>query len=238
MPDGGPNFLFKWMFHAEDEIGAPQNQPELERPVVTTEFETITRTEPYDLRGFPYFNAAGQPLSPPPQRKIQIRVKSITRNFMYWTDTQASLYHQALNDSPIGGWPMGFIQVLVAAEKEMYRGPMKYTRVTFKLRFAKVTDVVYGHPDYPDEIPMHWWQPNYLNAGFYQKLPPSDPEIGPPEGTRIVPCVRQGVRVSTTPALLDYNGRQITDDSEPTYIPFIEFPFVDISPIIAGVELE
>ncbi len=234
MPENGPNFA--WGF-GNDRNG-PQNQPELEKPVVRWDKVKKTVARPFDRNGRPYLNAAKQPLTPAPVRTITYTVLLITRNLLVWNPTLAVKYNDVLNDTTCLGAPSGFVYCEVNGVEEKYRGPLRYFRVTFKLTIADYTVLTLMFDPVTDEgFYLEGHQPSYLNAGFYQLAEASTPEIGPPLGPRPVPIYRDGIRVTSSPALLDNNGHAMAIGSDPFYLNFADFRSEDLDPIVEGVDI-
>jgi hypothetical protein len=236
MPENGPDFA--WRFGNNRD--GPQNQPELEKPVVEWSRVTKMVARPYDLTGRPYLNTAGQPLTPAPQRRVTNQVLLITRNFLEWNPMIADQYTDVLNNQECLGYPPGFVLCTITGVKDKWRGPLRYARVTFSLELA--------YPD-PDAVPhvdpvtdntfyLEGHQPSHLNAGFYQLAPASSPpdgQPGPVLPSRPVPIYRDGVRVSSSPALLDAWGVALPPDGAPVWLNFEDFRYNDLSPIVEGV---
>lgn len=162
MPPGGP---IAGMDLGWNSVG-PQNSPWDEPPHLEWDPEVTTTYPLADRDGNPFLNAAGQ-MHPPPPLEDGVAVLVVTRNWRFASLEQCKehieRYSFVVNQAPFVGAAKGKVLSLPPRATEMYRGLIRYWRMTYRLKF-RPTRRQWGHDDFPDDS----WQPKVLNAGQYQ----------------------------------------------------------------------
>lgn len=178
-----------------NESGAPSNKagaagnPELEPPEVEWDWDIVHRAKQYDLDQTPFVNSTGQPLTPAPTFEVAMPVLVVTRSDLSFDIDVAQQYAFAVNDKPFYGYGVDMVLCNPPKAKQIYRGPLQYSRVTYRLR------IWVGEPGTT-------WQPQYIDAGTCRlENTPGAPNQGKP-----VPIIR-GPHAITQPVLL-HNGQE------------------------------
>jgi hypothetical protein len=237
MPDGGP------IPPSQVQLGwsaqGAQNNPWNEPPSLEWDPETETTTPLADRDGKPFLNSAGQPMYPAPAVQEGVAVLVVTKNKQFNTLFQVRQYiekysHVVNADYFVGGVP-GQVLSLPPKAVEVYRGPLRYWRITHRLKFKKgpagwlgwLQNVAgwianQGAGAFGTET----WQPKMLDAGFYQFR---QGWFGT-DRTTLVPIFRGGVQVSQPVPLRD--GKPAAPGQE-TFLMFRYYPqesFADLIP--------
>lgn len=201
-----------------------QNQPELERPDVEWDFDTIKISPQRDLAKKPLLNSANMPFSPPPTFDVGVPVLNIVRNELAFNVQKAQTYAYALNNATFLGYPELTVQCLPPKAKQMWKGSYRFWKITYKLRFAPQVQNLAFDPDLPED-PItnpkkvyYPWQPRLLDQGMYRlDDDPASPRLGKP-----TPIWAMGHPVHH-PVLLDGVGQEA--DESPPLPRFIDFAF-------------
>lgn len=201
MPKGGP------VDDNSKGLGSPQhkkgasNNPEDEPPDIDWDFETSHKTLPYDLDGKPYLNSAGMPYATNPPIDQGYPILVYTRNELFFNKNNAAKFAYAVNSDNFLGNPPGTVQCLPPKAKMRFKGLTAYFRVTYRFRFLV--------PNEDGRYVPESWQPEILDAGFYQ-LPkfvgPPDPNAPDPTP---VPCLDAWKQKVGHAVCLDGNGYQL-----------------------------
>lgn len=145
--------------------GSAQNNPEMEPPEIEWDFEVVQTYPQYDLLGTPYTNSAGQPFPNPYGVETAHPVLVLTRNEMNFNRENAADYAFSLNSKPLLGAPVETAQCYPPKAKVMFKGPLRYFRVTYKIRFIN-THLDFNIAEPGQQVFQPRWQPNMLDSGF------------------------------------------------------------------------
>lgn len=157
VPAEGIPTVTRW---GDDPVGS-QNNPWQEPPHYRWESETIQRTPPNDLDGYPFVNSAGQPFSPPLTFEMSRPVLILTRNQETFDWSVANLYAFAVNEDLFMDYPPGTVQCFPIHAELDHRGSIPFWRVSYRLRFGIAT----YNPEI-DDFEVESFQPKILDAGM------------------------------------------------------------------------
>lgn len=226
------------------------NSPDLEPPEISWDYEIVQMAVPFDREGNAFTDATGTPYSPPPVFEIAHPVLTIVRNELSFDIRKAKEYAYALNDRPFLGEIRGRVQCLPPRAVQMFKGPLVYARVTYKLRVFTVFEELQNLPQNrrPNVFKRGWklsvdgplalslinnltWQPVILNAG-YNIIDDSDPFS--PTFLKAVPRrpPNRGAAFST-PQLLNENGGPLdTTLYNPMYHQYEVYKYKDFKDLL------
>lgn len=229
MPDGGPippARVNLGMFA----LGA-QNNPWDEPPSLEWDVDTATVTPLRDREGKLFKNTAGQLIYPAPAVEEGVAVLIINRNIKFTSLAKLRQYLEkysfVVNLNTFVGAARGAVMSLPPKAVEVYRGPLRYWRVTHRLKFKPKADSL-GNPEKKwlqdvDGFGPASWQPKMLNAGMYEVR---DGWFGPdPEGT-LIPIFRGGQPVNY-PVPLNEAGQQLQSGEEEHWLQFKYYEELD-----------
>lgn len=174
--------------------GGAANDPSFEPPEVDWDFETVQVVPRFDLDRKPFLNSARQPFTPGPTVEAARAVLTVTKNELSFTWQVARDWSFAVNNKPFLGADTGQAQCMPPRAKMLYRGTLKYWRVTYKIRFKE--DMQDGRFQIPQD-----WQPQFLDQGMMQL----QKDATKPNFDKPVPIMR-GVHQVNHPVLLDGQG--------------------------------
>lgn len=191
LPIGGP----------PDDYGSPSksdsgsaNNPEMEPAQLEWDFETVHKALDYDLDKKPFVNSAWQPYKPAPLFEHAHAILTISRNELGFDRVKATNYAYSVNDKKFLGADPETVQCLPPKATLVYRGAIRYMRVTYKLRFC--------HTLLDDTLET--WQPRFLDVGLGEiQNVPNKPHFG-----LAVPVIRKGHAMQQE-ILLDGKGRPL-----------------------------
>lgn len=210
-----------------EEVDGFQNNPELERPVVRWDAETIHIARRQDLSDPPQFfrTPAGQPYTPAPTFEVARPVLAITRNLNMLSRLHVSEYSFAVNSDVFLAAPAGRVRCSPVVAEQIHRGMMFYWRVTYRL--------VFNHPVEADQnnIVLEDWQPQFLDAGTMRK----QTVFGIPFEGKPVPIVTPS-GPATQPILLDKLGQPLAnpDTAMPGFTRYVVYQQRPFNAILAG----
>lgn len=194
MPEGGPQ-------------STKNDNPEQDAPEVDWEPYEHQWCPRKDLLGKAFVNSSGQPYTPAYSEDIGHQVLVYSRNEMGFNRNKAKICAFATNSKPFLGAPRDRAQCLPVRAKMMFRGPLTYWRVTYRIRFWN--DLI---GDAEDD-----WQPRVLDAGMMEK------KFVPLQGKnvqKLMPIILDNGLCAHQPVLLDGNGkRQQAVDANGQLIP-------------------
>jgi hypothetical protein len=111
VPEGGPAPFSDFGAF----LGGPQNNPELERPIIRWDEETATIALPHDLEGKPFCTSAGQPFSPAPTFEVKRAVLVLTRNYRAFSRATITNYSNTVNaDIFLGARDVGLLPCVMS----------------------------------------------------------------------------------------------------------------------------
>lgn len=193
---------------------SPTFRPWYQMPVIEWQSAESTVARQWDANGKPFLNSATQPFAPAPTVEIAYPVLHITRNEETFTADKFAFWAHAVNDAPFMTYPIDCAQVLPPSVKQLWHGPVKYFRTTWRIRFKPDESVRIWNPTSAAyENARVSWQMFNLDCGYYQL---TDIALGVPQS--VVAITRQGQRVNNQPALLDGKGRALPSGSDPVYV--------------------
>lgn len=243
VPAGGPNLLTQ----LGDATFGPQYYPWQELPDVEWDAEVASQAPDTDLDGTHYFNSAAMPFNPAPTFPVAIPVLVVGKNFETFSAAQIKKYSFVVNNDhwlgqPPGSWLMEAPKVRVA-----WRGPRRYSRVTFRIKLKAVlprTQPMQGLDEFGQRVELDptIWQPLVLDAGMY-KLLKKALYAGTPLEKMHVPIYRWMTAV-TQPVPLDGKGDELAPAApgdplpDPLYLHFRQFPAEDFEPLLPAAEIE
>lgn len=237
--EGGPPSGTAGEYGSPAQQGGGQNNPELEPPDVEWDHEVVTMVprgkenqQGLDLDGKPFLNAAGQAFTPSPTFEYAYSVLSISRNELQYDNKVAAKYAFAVNKDKFLGYPPKTVQCLPPKAKLVFRGNIRFWRVSYRLRFGMMGD---------DGKPIPWDPVEILNQGLMQlqDMPGKKDVQGRPI-PQLVPIKEGGVPVSQ-PVLLNANGLRLDrfwDDAlkrfviRPNWIKFRMRPSLSFADLI------
>jgi hypothetical protein len=224
MPEGGPSpssgTNLGW-----NRAGI-QNNPWDEPPHLEWEPEVGTRTPTADLDQKPFVNSAGQPMYPAPAVEDGISVLVITKNARFNSlvavRDHIERYSFVVNLNSFVGASRGSALSLPPRAVESYRGPLRYWRMTYRIKFKR-RDTSWLQGLFPADT----WQPKILDAGMYQirsiwGVPDPNKEL--------IPIFKGNTQVNY-PVPLNGKGQPAAPGME-KFISFKYYPEVDFSDII------
>lgn len=217
VPENGPDyrFMFGGTQLSQDTTNpkSPTFKPWYQMPTIEWQSAESTVAKQWDANGKPFLNSAGQPFAPAPTMEIAYPILHITRNEQIFGADQFTYWSFAVNDGAFMGFPQDCVQVLPPSVKQLWWGPQKYFRTTWRLRFKPEEYVNWWNADEEEyQTARVSWQQYTLDCGFYQL---TDPGAGP---QTVVPIVRNGHRIGNQPALLDGQGRLLPRGDDPVYV--------------------
>lgn len=215
------------------------NNPELEPPDIEWDFEVVQKPLSEDLEKQAFLNTAKDPITPAPVFEVAYPVLSITRNQNSFDWEEARKYAFALNSDKFLNAEPGQAQCLPPRGRMTFRGPLKYWRVSYKIRFNFDDTTRENFPSEP-VLPVGQtykvgWHPRFLNVGVHELIFP-----GPNDPPRLKKrAISDGGQITTEPQLLDRNGRRILPDADgkvtPYYLTFRVYPSVPFAPLLRGL---
>ena len=158
--------------------GGPENNPELEPPDIDWDYEEVKRSGMTDLDGNPMTNSALMPFNPPIPIEGCRPILVYTRNDKSFDGIKAATYANTFNTDTIGGRLPGTLLNLAPKAKLMQKGPIRYARVTYRIKFGmeigtrKETVQTPNGPqirDVPEYESFHFHKE--LDQGFCEMLP-------------------------------------------------------------------
>lgn len=133
---------------AQARAGSPQqseqqhNDPTIEVPDVSWDFEEVDETREHDLFGSPFTNAAAQLLNPPPKFPRAYPVLNISRNERNFNFNKAQDFAFSLNNASFLTAPRGCVKCMPPKAVQKNRGFFFYWRTSYKLMFRALQ--IYG----------------------------------------------------------------------------------------------
>lgn len=230
MPDGGPvptsAVQLGW-----STIGI-QNNPQDEPPHLEWDPETQTRTPLRDLDGKPFLNSAKQLIYPAPSVEDGVAVLVVTRNRVF-ASLEACRAHiekfsYVVNSTTFLGALRGQALCLPPKAVEVYRGPFRFWRFTYRIKFKKRDTVSLTW--FQDKFPNDTWQPKMLDAGMYEIR---QGWFGPDPAGTLVPIFRGGQPVNYPVPLKDGTEAVAGDEQ---WLKFKYYPEVDFGDVILPVD--
>lgn len=232
MPDGGP--LPTAMINLANYAAGAQNNPWDEPPTVEWDVDTATVTPLADRDGKPFLNSAKQLIYPAPAVEEGVVVLIITRNIGFTTLAKVRQYLEkysfVVNSTAYLGASKGQVMSLPPKAVEMYRGPLRYWRVTHRLKFKPRNDAG-GQPQKkwlqhdPDHVHTSW-QPKMLDAGMYEIR---DGWFGPDPAGTLIPIFRGGQPVNYPVPLKDGKAAAAGDEQWLQFKYYEEIDFSDLT---------
>jgi hypothetical protein len=224
MPEGGP--IPAGLVDLGSVLKGAQNNPWDEPPHLEWDPETETKTPLADLDQKPFRNSAGQLIYPAPVVEEGVAVLVISRN-MRFTTLEACRAHierfsYVVNFNAFLGALRGQILCLPPKAVEMYRGPLRYWRFTYRLKFKKRESalVTWLQSIYPYDT----WQPKMLDAGQFEKR---ESWLGFSDA--LVPIIKGGAAVNYPVPLKD--GKEAPVGTA-NWLNFKYYPEEDFSDLI------
>lgn len=157
--------------------GGPQgdganNNPELEPPDIEYDYEVGQEAPQSDLDKKAYLNSAKLPFSPPPKFPAGYPILMISRNELGFNTQRANQYAFALNSDIFMGYRPETVMCYPPKAKLVFKGPLQYWRVTYRLKFAAIvtdkTDKDYAENAQGQPIGLRNFQPHILDQGSMQ----------------------------------------------------------------------
>lgn len=205
------------------------NKPELEPPDMEWDSDVVHYSPRWDLDGNLFRNRANQPFKPAPQFQRGHTVLAITRNELGFNAALAARYNFAVNSDTFLGALPGTVQCQPPKAKMMFRGNIRYWRVSYRLKFGYLIDKEEGiriiKPDGTEitkddtdfqmgddgtPVGMRKWQPRLLNHGTLARWYPG----GPAERA---PCMDH---MTVRDVDLDRFGMKALEFERPVFIKF------------------
>lgn len=119
--------------------GGSQDQPELERPKVSWDMETVQYANWFtDRKGVFIGSSAKMPFSPPMSFPIAHPVLNIVRKELNYNVSRAEDYAYALNNATFLGYPEGTVQCMPPHAEQAWKGKYRFWIVTYKIRFSPI----------------------------------------------------------------------------------------------------
>ncbi len=205
------------------------NNPEYEYPKIEFNYDEQQKPALMDLDKKPYQNSAMQPFTPPMTFPRAYRVLNITRNEIGFNPAVADSYAYSVNDATFLDMPPGFVQCMPPRAEQLFKGNIRYYRVTYTLKFhprgiwlPAITGYIGDIPVIEDQDHELNWQPVLQDQG-YMRLQDKVDSNGKPFSNfgQPIPIERNG-RAITQQILLDGGGQPATvvDPSTGMLIPF------------------
>lgn len=214
-----------------------QDNPELEPADTDWDFEIVQKALPYDLNGKPFVSSAGQPFVPAPTFEVSYPILNITFNELQFNYQEANEFAFSVNRKDFLNSPPETVQCFPPKVKEVYRGNLRYYRVTYKLKFKIPTfglttlSQLFG-------LKNDTWQPKILDQGTLALEQSYDPDTGDPAGLKQVNIIGNDNVIAHHPVLLDGKGQKapytppvngIVQNTNPFYLDFEVYRKADFS---------
>jgi hypothetical protein len=189
------------------DINRAEDNPELEWPEVEWDEEETHHAPQMDLDGQAYLNSATQPFQPSPTVPNGRRTLHITRNELDFDPLEMEAFEYTINDNWFLGYEPGRVLLMPPRAKMVFRGILKYWRVSYVLKFHEIIStnpdcqflMMVEQPDGseqltvingevftdsipPQPLPLNLWQPCILDSGLCQLDPIKDVPIPGPGG--------------------------------------------------------
>ena len=241
IPRGGIPENFGYPSNGQQGNQGPQNNPELEPPEISWEYEEVKKTGLTDLDGKPFQNSALMPFNPPPPIEGCRPILVVTRNDLSFDALKAATYANTANSTTIGGRLPGTLLCLPPKAVAKYLGPLSYASVTYRIkfgmddgvRFIQKKDPVTGVITYDTETRFedfrfheeldqgtHELLPLLNAAGEHVPLPVAPGSIVLKKQWRWVPIKDQKLTNVGKPVLLDGFGEKLfLEFDEETGVP-------------------
>lgn len=195
-----------------DDPAAGVNHPEREPPAVEWDFETEQQAMDFDLDVKPFVNSAQTPFVPVPTFPFPYPALTINYNSLGFNVDDAGLYAYAVNNDDFLGWPPGTALMFPWRARAVNRGVLRYYRVGVRIKF---------NPNADENGDPLTWQPQLLDAGFYELRPknggaflmPPDPD----DGWEPVPILGSNHMMPPSPQLLNGTGQKAKPEASGTF---------------------
>lgn len=218
-----------------------QDNPELEPPKIKWTHEVVQHKPRYDLDGNLYQNPNGQQFKDA-SFPIANAVLSIDRNELEFNAYKAELYSFALNSDYFIGAPPTTVQCYPPDADMLFRGDLRYYRVSYRLKFGYLIDqpenVRLLTPEFEEPDPsqagdfilgqnglpigLRSWQPTLLNEGTMARKTANDPP-------------KRSFRDSTVrKLLLDADGVELGEGENPFFIRYRQFRKLSFAELIVN----
>lgn len=236
MPENGPDFRFMFggtqSYENLSNPDSPTFTPWLVMPKVSYGSSEFSVAKQWDRDGNPYLNSAKMPFVPAPTTEVSVPVLTIVRNERAFSAETIQYWAWAVNDAPFNTpgrvygttatWPAGTVQILPPTAVRKHFGIDSYYEVTWRLRFQRDETIQIWNAGVLQPEPLTW-QRYQLDCGYYKRKEVSTGVFAP------VPIIKGAGRVSSQPYLLNGDGDELPDGSDPGFLKFNDYPERDFS---------